>query len=434
MRAGAPLAVRLLPVRGLAGGPETQWQAAGGSNSSATWQPLGPTAVETSNFGLVTGRVAALALDPSDATGNRLYVGTTGGGVWVANNAAATPSSIVFTPLTDNLAALGGAVDASISIGALTVQPGGTGVILAGTGDPNDVLDSYYGAGILRSTDGGNTWSLIQMTVDAEDGFSAKDVSFVGNGFAGFAWSTANPQIVVAAVSQAYESTQVDANRVNESYEGLYYSSDSGATWHLATITDGSGSIVQGPLNTNLSPNGNAATAVVWNPVRQIFMAAVRYHGYYQSADGITWTRMTAQPGAGLTTQEVPNELRDQRLHRLPYLSRRAGRESANRRHVCLDGGFEQPGPGTVAGSVRDQRRQLHATRQSRLPSNGILRRLKPAPSKARRRLPTETTTWRWPQCPRSKTRWCWRGRTTYGSAAWPWAACGGTPPTPPPA
>ena len=103
--------------------------------------------------------------------------------MWVANNAGgSTPSSIVFTPLTDNVAALGGAVDASISIGALTVQPGGTGVILAGTGDPNDVLDSYYGAGILRSTDGGNTWSLIQKTDDEEDGLSAQDVSFVGEG------------------------------------------------------------------------------------------------------------------------------------------------------------------------------------------------------------------------------------------------------------
>ena len=43
---------------------------------------------------------------------------------------------------------------ASSSI-AFTVQPGETGVILAGTGDPNDVLDSYYGAGILRSIDSG---------------------------------------------------------------------------------------------------------------------------------------------------------------------------------------------------------------------------------------------------------------------------------------
>ena len=42
---------------------------------------------------------------------------------------------------------------------------------------------------------------------------------------------------------------------------------------------------------------------MVWNPVRQVFVAAVRYHGYYQSPDGVTWTRMAAQPGAGLTAQ-----------------------------------------------------------------------------------------------------------------------------------
>jgi hypothetical protein len=179
--------------------------------ATATWQPLGPTAVTSSNFGLVTGRVSALALDPSDATGNHLYVGTTGGGVWAAQNAgAASTSSITFTPLTDSLGALSGAADASISIGALTVQPGGTGVILAGTGDPNDVLDSYYGAGILRSADGGSTWSLIQSTVDSESGLSNQDYSFVGEGFAGFAWSTVSPQLVVAAVSQAYEGTLVD--------------------------------------------------------------------------------------------------------------------------------------------------------------------------------------------------------------------------------
>ena len=73
------------------------------------WQPLGPAAVLTPSYGLVTGRISALALDPSDATGNRLYLGTTGGGVWLAQNAAtANPSSIAFTPLTDTSAALGG--------------------------------------------------------------------------------------------------------------------------------------------------------------------------------------------------------------------------------------------------------------------------------------------------------------------------------------
>jgi hypothetical protein len=181
-----PIIVRGAAVRANAARPQAQLAA-----TTATWQPLGPTVVLTPNYGLVTGRVSALALDPSDATGNRLYLGTTGGGVWLANNAAASgTSSITFTPLTDNAGVLSGAVDASISIGALTVQPGGTGVILAGTGDPNDALDSYYGAGILRSSDGGNSWSLISKTADNLWGFA-------GEGFAGFAWSTVNPQLVV---------------------------------------------------------------------------------------------------------------------------------------------------------------------------------------------------------------------------------------------
>jgi len=120
------------------------------------------------------------------------------------------------------------------------VQPGGTGVILAGTGDPNDELDSYYGAGILRSADGGNSWTLIQTTVDSEQYLGGQDFSFVGEGFSGFAWSTLDAQRVVAAVSQAWEGVLVNADRSTQSYEGLYYSKDGGVSWHLATITDGS--------------------------------------------------------------------------------------------------------------------------------------------------------------------------------------------------
>jgi hypothetical protein len=269
-------------------------------SGSTAWQSLGPVAVQSTEFGLVTGRVSALALDPADATGNRLYVGTTGGGVWRSQNAGtSSTANIAFTPLTDNLAALGDVADSSISIGALSVQPGGTGVILAGTGDPNDALDSYYGAGILRSPDGGNTWSLIPYTTDQK-------WAFTGEGFAGFAWSTVSPQLVVAAVSQAYEGALVNADRPRLSYEGLYYSKDGGATWNLATITDGSGEDVQGPSDSFVLPDGNAATAVVWNPVRNLFVAAVRYHGYYQSSDGITWTRLPAQPGSRLTAALCP--------------------------------------------------------------------------------------------------------------------------------
>ncbi len=266
--------------------------------SAASWQPLGPSAVISPNFGLVTGRISSVAIDPSDPTGNRVFLGTTGGGVWLSQNAG-TSGSVVFTPLTDAPAGFNAVRYASISVGAITVQPGGTGVVLAGTGDPNDALDSYYGAGVLRSPDGGNTWTVMSHTAD-------QMYSFQGEGFAGFAWSTLNPQLVVAAVSQAYEGTLVDAQLYGVSYAGLYYSTDAGSSWTLATINDSPGQDVQGPLDMFAGPNGNSATSVVWNPVRRLFIAAVRFHGYYQSSDGITWTRMEAQPGSGLTAQMCP--------------------------------------------------------------------------------------------------------------------------------
>ena len=285
------------------------------STPGPTWTPLGPAAVITPTYGLVSGRITAVAIDPSDPTGNHVYLGTTGGGVWSASSAGTSAvSNIVFTPLTDGVTALGGATDASISIGALTVQPGGTGVILAGTGDPNDVLDSYYGAGILYSTDSGHTWSLIDKTSDAEDFLGTRDVYFAGEGFSGFAWCSpqtssaaqCTPQTVVAAVASSYEGEVVDAELPTLNSEGLYYSNDSGATWHLTTIADGNGAVLQSPANPFLGPNGNAATSIVWNPVRQVFLAAIRFHGYYESADGMTWTRLANQPGSGLTTALCP--------------------------------------------------------------------------------------------------------------------------------
>ena len=278
--------------------------AAGATSLTAAWQPVGPAQVSTAAYGLVTGRVTSLATDPSDATGNTVYVGSTGGGVWKSTNASAGAGSVSFTPLTDTLGVYPGTGDVSLSIGALSVQPGGTGVILAGTGDPNNASDSYYGAGLLRSADRGVTWSLIAQTKGMGTGL-IQYFSFQGNGFAGFAWSTTNAETVVAAVSSAEEGIEVNAGTLTSNIMGLYYSQDAGQTWQLATISDGSGSVVQSG-QTSFSVNGNAATSVVWNPVRQMFYAAVRYHGYYQSPDGVTWTRLANQPGAGLSTVDCP--------------------------------------------------------------------------------------------------------------------------------
>ncbi len=284
--------------------PRPMWTA--GEN---VWQPLGPDSVLTPYYGAVTGRIASVAFDPSDVSGDKVYIGTTGGGVWASANAATgDPSKILFTPLTDAVSQMSNSFAPSISIGAVTVQPGATGVILAGTGDPNDALDSYYGTGILRSTDNGASWSLIDQSADLETRTGNRDFTFDGLGFAGFAWSgnPATPWTVVAAVSEAYEGLMVGAQKPGDSSAGLYYSNDAGATWHLSRIEDLNGQDVQGPLDAIAGTEGNSATAVVWNPVRKLFMAAVRYHGYYQSPDGVTWTRLAQQPGAGLSTQMCP--------------------------------------------------------------------------------------------------------------------------------
>ncbi|MEO6983541.1 MAG: sialidase family protein, partial [Edaphobacter sp.] len=272
------------------------------SSLTAAWQPLGPSQIASIAYGTVTGRITSIALDPADTTGNTVYVGTTGGGVWKSINAAGPAASVTFAPLTDTLpvfsANAGTPAIPSLSIGAVSVQ---SGVVLAGTGDPNDASDSFYGSGILRSADGGLTWTLIQTSHDGVAG----NHSFVGLGFAGFAWSSASPNTVVAAVSQAAEGTLVNAPDGVNSVMGLYYSTDAGVTWQMATVLDGS-QTVQRPLPSGGDLGGRAATSVVWNPVRQRFYAAVRYHGYYESTDGTTWTRLVHQPGTGLTTTACP--------------------------------------------------------------------------------------------------------------------------------
>ncbi|MGC8548506.1 MAG: choice-of-anchor D domain-containing protein [Acidobacteriaceae bacterium] len=278
-------------------------QATGAASGSGTWTPVGPQQVHTSRFGLITGRVTSIAADPSDPSGNTVFIGTTGGGVWRSTNAAGPAAGVTFTPLTDTTSAYSPPNPYSLSIGAVSVQPGGTGVILAGTGDPNDASDSYYGEGLLRSTDGGQTWTRI---AHADLLLSSTALDFYGVAFSQFAWSTVNPNLVVAAVTDTPMANGFGTgNNPPNTALGLYFSTDAGATWTFATLSDG-GQVFESPQLSDLG--GNAATSVVWNPVRQEFIAAIRYHGYYESTDGQNWTRLANQPGVNLTTTLCPTD------------------------------------------------------------------------------------------------------------------------------
>jgi hypothetical protein len=263
-----------------------------GAPPATTWTSLGPAplASDASGEGIqdynwVSGRATAAAVDPADPSGNTVYVGGAYGGLWKSSNAgpqSSSPSSVVWTPLIDS--------QATLAVGAIAVeaQSGGPSLILVGTGETNNSDDSYYGLGILRSADGGNTWTLI-----SSDSTGLR--SFAGLGFSQIAFSTSVPNLVAAAVAGATEGIFDGLANPPTTNLGLYYSSDGGNTWNYANVTDG---------GSATSPD--SATSVVYNAAAGLFFAAFRNHGFYSSSNGVNWTRLANHPGAGLTTTACP--------------------------------------------------------------------------------------------------------------------------------
>lgn len=257
------------------------------SFATGSWTALGPvplasdaTGNGTQNYNQVAGRATAVALDPADSSGNTVYIGGAQSGIWKSANAAAsTANDVVWTPISDD--------QATLSIGSIAIQPGNTNpastVILAATGEANNSADSYFGLGILRSADAGSTWTLINS---ANNG----SLSFSGLGGTRMAFSTAINQMntVVSAMATSSEG-MVDGAVTTGTTRGLYTSLDAGQTWTYDALTDPGG-----------ATDATSATSVVYNSVAGLFFAAVRYHGFYSSPDGVNWTRLAAQPGGSV--------------------------------------------------------------------------------------------------------------------------------------
>lgn len=260
--------------------------------TSDTWQPLGPVPLAsdasgngTQNYHQVSGRATAIAIDPADPSGNTVFIGGAQGGVWQSTNAASsTASSVTWTPLTDD--------QATLSVGSIAIQPGNTNpatsVILVGTGEADNSADSYFGLGILRSANGGNTWTQISTA-------NSGALSFSGLGGTRLAFSTANTSTVVSAMATSSEGVEAGAVTAN-TIRGLYKSLDAGQSWTYNTLVDPGGH----------ATDATSATSVAYNATAGIFLAAVRYHGFYSSPDGISWTRLATQPGSSLSTTACP--------------------------------------------------------------------------------------------------------------------------------
>ena len=117
------------------------------------WVPIGPR-----NIG---GRIRTLAQDPRNP--NTLYAGSAIGGVWKTEDAGDSwePLDLVPRPAGAGNARQG------LPIGAIAVAQSNPRIIYVGTGEPTGVAhnvqsaDYPQGVGLLRSSDGGATWSII---------------------------------------------------------------------------------------------------------------------------------------------------------------------------------------------------------------------------------------------------------------------------------
>jgi len=264
------------------------------SFSIGSWIPLGPVPLAsdasgngTQDYHQVAGRASAVAVDPADSSGNTVFVGGAQAGIWKSTNAAASnANTVTWNPISDD--------QATLSIGAIAIQPGNSDpnktVILAATGEANNSADSYFGLGILRSTNGGSSWSLVNS---ANNGA----LSFSGLGGTRMAFSSAPNQTNTVVSAMAISSEGVIDGIVNSgTTRGLYTSLNAGQSWTYNALVDPGG-----------ATDESSATSVVYNAAAGLFFAVIRYHGFYSSPDGVNWTRLANQPGgAVLSTSACP--------------------------------------------------------------------------------------------------------------------------------
>src|SRR5262249_40876453 len=126
----------------------------------SSWQPIGPAPINTGpSSGANTGRIAAIAVDPT--TPSTIYVAAASGGVWKSIDGGNS-----WTPKTDHVPG------ATTNMGAIAIAPSNPNIIYAGTGEANfDGAGVLPGTGILKSTDGGDSWSLLGQAY-----FSGNDI------------------------------------------------------------------------------------------------------------------------------------------------------------------------------------------------------------------------------------------------------------------
>jgi hypothetical protein len=118
--------------------------------TALTWQERGPNNV--------AGRTRAIMIDKRDASGNTVFGGSVGGGLFKTTNF--TSSVPVWSPVNDFLP--------NLAITNIIQDNSNQNIMYATTGEGWFNVDAIRGGGVYKSTDGGTTWTLMPSTTSFE--------------------------------------------------------------------------------------------------------------------------------------------------------------------------------------------------------------------------------------------------------------------------
>ena len=186
------------------------------------------------------------------------YVAYASGGVWKTTN-----NGVSFEPLFDD--------QPTIIIGDIALDPTDPKRLFVGTGENNSSRSSYGGAGVFRSDDGGESWTLVGL----------EDTDRIGRVLI----DPRNPnRVFVAALGKLYTPG---------GQRGVFRSDDGGNTWDLVLAGEND---LTGFVDLVFQPgNPDVLYAAAWERVRRPwnFVEGGDGSAIWKSTDGgDTWDRL----------------------------------------------------------------------------------------------------------------------------------------------